>query len=138
MDCPVLQGRSPAGCHWAEIWVLGGPCSSPRPGSCGGERVFLTLQPPLAREPLYVPGGPPAKRTAPFGSFVVRLGPLGASRVIPHLQALNLNRTQSIEPPVPGSGAEDKASLGAFLPPPRWVGGGSPDVWAVGCAPARC
>ena len=77
------------------------------------------------------PWGPQARRTAPLGSLVVRLGPLGASRVIPHLQALHLNRTQSIEPLVPGSGAEDRASLGAFLLSPRWVGGGSPDIWAI-------
>ena len=129
MDCPVLQGRSPAGCHWAEIWVLGGLCPPHR--KLWGRMCFLDLAASTCKGAPVCPWGPQARRTAPLGSLVVRLGPLGASRVIPHLQALHLNRTQSIEPLVPGSGAEDRASLGAFLLSPRWVGGGSPDIWAI-------
>ena len=50
-------GQEPS---WVSLgWNLGlaGGCVSPT-GSSGGECVFLTLQPPLAREPLCVPGGP--------------------------------------------------------------------------------
>lgn len=99
---------------------------------------FLDVAASHAREPLCVPGGPPARRTAPLGSFVVQLGPLGASRVIPRLQALNLTCTQSIEPLVPGAGAEDGALWGPVSCHLAGLAAAPQMFGAAGCAPARC